>query len=112
MTIPAELTKQVEAITRKHLLRTFPDTVIFDPILVEPMVGWQGDDNLRITVVCDGDVDLVDGAKINAVAAAMSPDLRAIGFYKIPIDSYVDKAEWLEPVPDWFDERHGLEPSD
>ena len=112
MAIPAEIPRQVEAIMREHLLRNFPGGITFDPVLVEPMIGWQGDENLRVTVVYDGDVDLVDGAKINAVAVAILPALRAIGFHKIPIDSYVDKAEWLEPVLDWFDERHGLEPSD
>ena len=77
------------------------------------MIGWQGDDNLRITVVCDGDVDLVDdGSKLNAISVAMRPQLEALGFFKIPIGSYVDKDAWLEPVPDWFEELHGLEPSD
>ena len=115
MAIPAELPKQVESIIRKHLLRAFPSAVIFDPILVEPMIGWQGDDNLRITVVCDGDTDLVDdGAKLNALEVAMWPDLEAAGFYNIPVVTYSDKDEWEEwnnlPEEQRWAELMGMEP--
>lgn len=111
MVISSELPQQVETIIREHLLRTFPDTITFDPILVEPMIGWQGDENLHITIVYDGDYSILDPAKLNAISVAMLPELEAIGFHNWPIESYVEKSEWLEPVPDWFEELHGLAPS-
>ena len=94
MALPSELPQQVAAVFRNHLLHAFPSTITFDPILVEPMVGWQGDDNLHITIVCDGDLDLLDGDKLNKISVAMWPELEALGFYKIPVESYVDKVEW------------------
>ena len=116
MALPAELPKQVEAIIREHLLRAFPATVTFDPILVEPMVGWQGDDNLRITVVYDGDYSILDPAKLNAISVAMWPELEALGFFKIPVESYVEKGEWdewnsLSEEERWREMFGELEPS-
>lgn len=96
MAIPAEIPQQVEAIMREHLLRAFPDAIAFDPILVEPMIGWQGDENLHITVVYDGDYSILDPGKLNEISVAMLPQLEAIGFHNWPVESYVEKSEYDE----------------
>ena len=94
MAISEAVAQQVEYIIRGHLARTFPESISFDPILVEPIIDSLGEDNLYITVVCDGEVSLLDPAKLNAVSVAMWPQLDALGFYNIPIESYVDKADY------------------
>lgn len=96
MAISEAVAQQVEYIIRGHLARTFPKSVTFDPVLVEPIVDSLGEDNLHITVVCDGEVSLLDPTKLNAVSVAMSSQLDALGFHKIPIESYVDKTEYDE----------------
>ena len=96
MAIPEKIARQVAVIIREHLAGAFPPEVAFDPILVAPMVDATGEDNLHITVVCDGEVSLLDPARLNAVSVAMWPQMEAIGFYGIPMTSYVDKGEWEE----------------
>ena len=117
MAIPTEIPKQVEAIMREHLLRTFPSEITFDPILVEPMIGWQGDENLHITVVYDGDYSILDPGKLNEISVAMLPQLEAIGFNNWPVESYVEKSDWEDPSyeEEWLEdmgEMNELAPSD
>ena len=94
MAIPAEIPQQVESIMRERLLRNFPSGITFDPILVEPMFGWQGDENLRVTVMYDGDYSILDSGKLNAISVAILPELEAIGFHNWPVESYVEKSDW------------------
>ena len=110
MAISAEIAQQVESIMRTHLLSNFASDITFDPILVEPMVGWQGDENLHITVVYDGDYSILDPAKLNAISVAMLSDFAAIGFHNWPVESYVEKSDWEDPSyeEEWLEDMNEL----
>ena len=96
MAIPEKIARQVAVIIREHLAGAFPPEVVFDPIEVVPDIDCEGKDSLHITVVCDGEVSLLDPAKLNAITVAMWPQLAALGVQSIPAESYIDKAEYDE----------------
>jgi hypothetical protein len=93
MVASAETIRQVESIFREHLNWNFQGKLKFDPIRVEPTLDQQGVGLRQAERHHGGDVRPTE----------------ALGIYKIPIESYVDKKEnsmrdeLLRPEP-WEEE--------
>ena len=111
MVTSAENARKVESIFREHLERNFQENLKFDPIRVEPTLDQHGEDTFHVTVVYDGDYNLLDFGKLNAISAAMVDQLEALGIRTTVIESYVDKTEddmrdeLLAPEPWEFEEE-------
>lgn len=88
-----ETAQKVETLYRELLERNFQGAFKFDPIMVEPTLDQYGEDTFHVTVVYDGDQDLLDPGKLNEITVEVWCQLRAMGIDKIPIESHVDKKE-------------------
>lgn len=98
MTVPAATIQAARDNMRRLLDETFQGTVTFDPITVEPMTDYYGEDNLRIVVVYDGDYDLLDPNKLNGIFSELNDVLCDMGFTNVPMESYISKDEY----PEWL----------
>ena len=109
-----EMALKVETMYREQLERKFQGVPLkFDPILVEVVLDQYGEDTFHVTVVYDGDQDLLDPAKLNRISGELSLLWPGLGIDKIPIESHVDKEEYdlgdellydddeWEEDPDW-----------
>ena len=54
MRLTAELAGKVESLYRESLEREFGNSLIFDPILVEPTENSEGEETFRVTIVYAG----------------------------------------------------------
>ena len=98
MTIPAATVQAAKDNMRKLLDEAFQGSVSFDPITVEPVIDYYGEDNLKIVVVYDGDYALLDPHKISRIASELDGILSGMGFTNAPMESYIPKDEY----PDWL----------
>ena len=73
--------------------QAFEGKIVFGPIKAELTVDQYGDDNLDITVVYEGDYELLDPEKLNSVSSELVNVLACLGFHNIPTESYIAKAE-------------------
>ena len=108
-----EAARKVEAMYREQLDRKFRGVLLkFDPILVETFIDHFGEDRFHVTVVYDGEQDLLDYAKLNDISGELSLLWSGLGIDNIPIESYVDMKEYAmqdellapepwEEDPDW-----------
>ena len=81
---------------RELLNQAFEAKINFEPINVEPRVDHDGEDNIGIVVVFNGPENLLDAAKLNAVSVALGDALGKVGFYNIPVESYIAEDEYEE----------------
>ena len=90
-----EVLREVEALVKKDMEAHF-DGLVFDPILVTPMIDHYGDEYLRIRVIFDGDPELLDAVLAHRLSLRIEPELLEMGFMQFPSSTFVDKAEWEE----------------
>ena len=98
MTVPAATVQAARDNMRRLLDETFHGTITFDPITVEPMINYYGEDNLKIIVVYDGDYTLLDPNKLNRIFSELNDVLCGMGFTNVPMESYISKDEY----PEWL----------
>ena len=98
MTVPVATVQAAKDNMRKLLDETFQGTVSFDPITVEPIVDYYGEDNLKIVVVYDGDYALLEPNKLNRIFSELNDVLYDMGFANVPMESYIAKDEY----PEWL----------
>lgn len=108
-----ETARKLEALYREHLDRKFRGVLLkFDPILVETFIDQFGEDRFHVTVVYDGEQELLDYAKLNRISGELSLLWPGLGIDNIPMESYVDMKEYAirdellapepwEEDPDW-----------
>lgn len=99
MTVPVATVQAAKDNMRKLLDEAFQGTVSFDPITVEPIVDYYGEDNIEIIVVYDGDEALLDPHKLNRISSELDGILYEMGFRNVPAESYIAKDEY----PEWLD---------
>lgn len=98
MTVPAATVQAAKDNMRKLLDEAFQGTVSFDPITVEPIVDYYGEDNLKIVVVYDGDYALLEPSKLIRISSQLDDILYGMGFRNFPSESYIAKDEY----PEWL----------
>lgn len=98
MTVPATIVQAAKDNMRRLLDEAFHGTVSFDPITVEPVVDFYGEDSLKIIVVYDGDYALLDPHKLIRISSEMDDILYGMGFRNFPLESYISKDEY----PEWL----------
>ena len=98
MTVPAATVQAARDNMRRLLDETFQGTVTFDPITVEPIVDFYGEDTLEIIVVYDGDYSLLDPHKLIRISSEVDDILYDLGFRNFPLKSYIAKDEY----PEWL----------
>ena len=98
MTVPAATVQAAKDNMRKLLDEAFQGSISFDPITVEPIVDYYGEDNLEIIVVYDGDETLLDPNKLNRISSTLGDILYDMGFKNIPKESHIPKDEY----PHWL----------
>lgn len=108
-----EMARKLEALYREKLESKFRGVLLkFDPILVEAVLDQFGEDTFHVTVVYDGEQELLDYAKLNRISGEVWLLLRGLGVDEVPIESYVDMKEYSirdellgpepwEEDPDW-----------
>ena len=99
---------------RELLDLAFEATINFESINVEPRIDHDGEENIGIVVVFNGPEDILDAAKLNTVSVALGDALVKVGFYNIPVESYIAEDEYKEwfrlnslPAP-WLEEEDEL----
>ncbi len=101
MVVPSSTANAAEDNIKILLDQAFGGRIVFGPIKAELTVDQYGDDNLDITVVYEGDYELLDPGKLNRVSSELVNVLACLGFHNIPTESYIAKAEhseWSELV--------------
>lgn len=98
MAVPAATVQAARDNMRRLLDQAFQGTITFDPITVEPITDYYGEDNLKIIVVYEGDYDLLDPNKLNRISSDLDGILYDMGFRNIPAESYIPKDEY----PEWL----------
>ena len=98
MTVPATIVQAAKDNISRLLEEAFQGTITFDPITVEPIVDYYGEDTLKIIVVYDGDYALLDPNKINRISSELDDILYDLGFRNFPSESYIPKDEY----PEWL----------
>ena len=88
--------QEVASVIREALDKRFPTGFTFDPIYVEPKLGYDGDRYLHIYIVYDGDYDLLDVDWTSTMLFYLQPQLTALGIGYPFVKSFVEKSEWDE----------------
>lgn len=106
MAISAATVRAAEENLKILLDQAFKGEISFDPITVEATLDHYGEDNLEITVVYENRGRLPDPHKLNMVSSKLGMILEKLDFHNIPMESYIEKAEyaeWLElnQTPPW-----------
>ncbi len=99
MTVPATIVQAAKDNISRLLEEAFQGTITFDPITVEPIVDYYGEDALEIIVVFDGDYALLDPHKLNRISSELDDILYGLGFHNLSLDSYIAKDEY----PEWLE---------
>lgn len=72
------------------------DPIAFGPIVVEPAIDHDDDDYMRITIVFEGDPDLLDPSWSLGLTQLIGLELsqKDIGGFDYISKRYVEKSEW------------------
>lgn len=98
MTVPATIVQAAKDNISRLLDETFQGTINFDPITVESIIDFYGEDTIEIIVVYDGDYALLDPRKLARIASELHDILYGMGFRNFALDSYIPKDEY----PEWL----------
>ena len=98
MTVPAATVQAAKDNMRRLLDEAFQGTISFDPITVEPIIDYYGEDSLKIVVVYDGEDALLDPNILNSIFSELNDVLYDMGFTNAPMESYIAKDEY----PEWL----------
>ncbi len=96
MAIPESTVRAAEENLKSLLEEAFKGGVSFGPITVEATLDHYGEDNLETVVVYENSGQLLDPHNLNTIAAKLGMILLKLDFHNIPMESYIDKAEYAE----------------
>ena len=85
----------IASLVKGILKDRFPDGFVFDPIIVESRTDFDGEDYLHTHIVFEGDIKNLDPAKTLGISTMLWPHARKLGYPSIPIQSFVEKSEWM-----------------
>lgn len=94
MAFDKETATQVESLYGELLGEAFPGTITFDPITVEVTQNIFDHDAFHVTVAYNGDVRLLDPAKLNRIRSLMIDEDAELGIENTILESYVDSREY------------------
>ena len=81
---------------REKLTERFKDDFVFDPILVREEIDEYGKPYLHTYIVYDGDDSKWDARWRLSLTRWVWPLSIELGFDSVPIQSYIEKSDWLE----------------
>lgn len=100
-------TDKIAAIIKEMLTARFHDEFVFSPIIVEPRIDHDGDEDLHTYIVFDGDQKRLDPTWTASLSGRLWPHAEKLGFHAIPIQSFVEKSEWAEFFASKYRESSG-----
>ena len=95
-TTPKEVTDEVARIAKEALVEHYGDRLVFDPVVVVPMIDYYGDEYLHIYSVYEGTYEILDTKWSIGFARRMMPELREVGVEDRPNTSFVPTDQWPE----------------
>ena len=113
MSFNKETVTQLGYLYRKLLEEAFQGTFTFDPITVEPSQNIFDHDAFHVTVAYNGDVRLLDPAKLNRISSQMVDEAAELGIENTIFESYADSREYggqVERVEEPLEEISGNQP--
>ena len=84
-----EALETVKEVFAETLNERFAGELDFGPIVVTPDVDWCGDDYLRVLIVVDGDMKLLDPSWTVSLNRRVRPKLEAAGITEFPSPSFI-----------------------
>ena len=94
--ISREVADEFADLVRQALEERFKDDLVFDPIVVEPIIGHYGDEYLDTFVVYQGEYKKLDPGWTLTLPRLLEPEMIRLGVSTVPFFSYVPKDEWEE----------------
>ena len=94
MPFDKETAARLESLYQQHLDEAFTGTLKFDPITVERTQNMFGQEAFLLTVPYDGDIRLLDPAKLNRISSQMIDKATELGIENTIIESYVLSLEY------------------
>ena len=82
------------AIVKDGLAEFYADGFVFDPIVVGIDTNYDGDEQLNIRIVFEGDHEKLTFRRNMDLFRQLRPQFAEIGFPGIPFWSFVKKSEW------------------
>ena len=73
----------------------FPDAFRSMDIVLEPSVNFDDEDYIHTYIIFDGDFKKLDVSKVPGISPELWPEAREMGFVGYPIQSFVQKSEWV-----------------
>ena len=98
MAFDKETAARLESLYQQHLDEAFQGTFTFDPITVEVSQNIFEHDAFHVTVAYNGDVRLLDPAKMNRISSLMIDEAAELGIENTILESYVDSREYAGQV--------------
>ncbi len=96
--ISREIADQAGKLVEQALRERFQDTLVFDPIVVEPAIDHCGDEYLDIFVVYEGPYEALDPDWTVEMDRWLWDELADMGLtmVRVPSHSFVTKNEWAK----------------
>ena len=94
--ISREVADEVGKLVENSLHERFKDDLIFDPIIVEPVLDHDGDEYLDIFIVYDGDYQKLDPSWTVGLTVRLREELLDLGVTTVCGHSFVPKDEWKQ----------------
>ena len=73
----------------------FPDGFPSMDIVLEPSINFYGEDYIHTYIIFDGDFKKLDPAKALGISTKLWPEAKRMGYVGFPIQTYVQKSEWV-----------------
>ncbi len=93
---PKETLQKVEGIVRDALEEQFGDGLVFDPIIVTPMIDPWDDERLHVYIVVDGDLERLDPSWTLGLVDIILKQVTEEEVPNVPLKSFIQKSEWEE----------------
>ncbi|MCY4365450.1 MAG: hypothetical protein OXE17_04405 [Chloroflexi bacterium] len=94
MTISIEVNDKVQKLIGQSLRERFKDELVFDPIVVQPIVDNEGEEYLDIFIIYDGPYEKLDPSWTVEMGMRLSEKLLALGITRVPSHSFVPRKDW------------------
>ena len=88
--------EKISEIIRDDLVSRFGGEFVFDPIVSEMDVNYDGEDYIQIWIVFDGDQARLDPQWTYGLITRIRPKLIDCGLPYFPSPGFVEKSEWLD----------------
>ena len=94
--IRREVADEFADLVRQSLQERFSDDLVFDPIVVEPVIDQYGDEYLDTFIVYEGEYKKLDTRWTLGFSTLLRPEMGQLGIFSVPSFSYVPKDEGEE----------------